>query len=243
MNPCFRFKKFDIYHDKCAMKVGTDGVLLGAWCNADGARRVLDIGAGSGLISLMLAQRNPACMIEGIEIDRESYEQAAWNVSRSPWQNRIKITLTSFQEYVDQTDKSFDLIVANPPYFQNSLTGNDSRRTAARHACTLTMDDLVNGIGALLDHSGRYCMIMPVNEGNIFIRTAREKGLHCRQITRVIPNPGKPPKRLLLEFSPRNGNTKITELTIELGKRHEYSPEFRSLTGDFYLSSGSLKNK
>jgi tRNA1Val (adenine37-N6)-methyltransferase len=231
----FRFKQFDIDHDKCAMKVGTDGVLLGAWCDTKEAARVLDIGTGSGLIALMIAQRNAGCFIDAVEIDDASFLQAQANILRSPWESRIRIHHTSFQEFCTGKSASYDLIVSNPPFFQNSLQNPAAGRSVARHSTSLPVSDLISGILGLLVAGGRYCMIMPVPEARLFIGKAREMGLYCRVITAVIPNPGKPPKRLLLEFNLHDGEVKRSELIVELARRHEYSAEFKELTGDFYL--------
>jgi tRNA1Val (adenine37-N6)-methyltransferase len=231
----FRFKQFDIYHEKCAMKVGTDGVLLGAWCSVKDALSALDIGTGSGLIAIMLAQRQPGCMIEALEIDRESFLQASDNAARSPWNRRIRVHHISFQEFSRKPGQQYDLIVSNPPYFTNSLTNPDPRRTNARHAGSLTMDEIIEGVLKLLSGNGKFCMIMPVPEADIFIKNAAGSGLWCRKITSVYPNPGKPPKRYLMEFRKIKGEIQTEGLVLELARRHEYSDDFRKLTGDFYL--------
>jgi tRNA1Val (adenine37-N6)-methyltransferase len=217
------------------MKVGTDGVLLGAWCNVKNAGSVLDIGTGSGLIAIMQAQRNSKCFIDGVETDLESYSQAVSNANNCPWKSRIAMHHTSFQDYWMQCNKTYDMIVSNPPYFQNSLLNPSAERSAARHSHSLSMDDLIDGVITLLDPSGSYHMIMPVTEALIFIGKAEAKSLFCRKITSVLPNPGKSPKRLLMEFKHSKGDVENSELIIELGKRHEYSEEFKALTKDFYL--------
>jgi tRNA1Val (adenine37-N6)-methyltransferase len=231
----FHFKQFDIHHDKCAMKVGTDGVLLGAWCKITGAESVLDIGTGSGLIAIMQAQRNSKCCIDAIEIDFESYRQARNNADNCPWKSRISVHHTSFQDYWMQCNKKYDMIVSNPPYFQNSLLNPSAERSAARHSFSLSMEDLIEGVTNLLNPDGSYCMIMPVPEAMLFIGKAEVKKLFCRKITFVMPNPGKSPKRLLMEFKLIQGDVKKSDLVIEIGKRHEYSEEFKALTKDFYL--------
>jgi tRNA1Val (adenine37-N6)-methyltransferase len=218
------------------MKVGTDGVLLGAWCQAEGADRVLDIGTGSGVIALMLAQRNPRCIVDALETDHPSCIQAAGNAACCPWKSRITIHHISFQDFYSQTRNTYDLIVTNPPYFQNSYPSPSAGRSAARHASSLSMHDLISGVCALLNPGGRYSMIMPVPEAMKFIATAGESGLHCKRITSVLPNPGKPPKRLLLEFGLTEGGLIRSELVVELAGRHEYSADFKSLTEDFYLA-------
>ncbi len=232
----FRFRQFTIYHDKCAMKVGTDGVLLGAWCNVEGAMAVLDVGTGSGLIALMVAQRNQNCIVDAIDIDRPSFLQASENAARCRWSKRIRMHHSSFNDYHNKHNKDYDLIVSNPPWFQNSLTNPDPVRSGARHSHSLSMDDLIYGVEKLLTSTGRYCMIMPVPEAEIFIEKATAGGLYCRKITSVHPNPEKPAKRYLLEFRRDPGQVERSQLILELEKRHKYSDQFKKLTGDFYLA-------
>lgn len=231
----FRFRQFDIYHDKSAMKVGTDGVLLGAWCNVKNVSSALDVGTGSGLIAIMLAQRNRECLVSAVEIDRESCTEAKENAARCPWSERINISHSSFQEYYRKNDTTFDLIVSNPPYFQNSLLNPDPKRSVARHAGLLPVPDLITGVNKLLSKKGKYCMILPVPEAGLFIKTAAGEGLFCRKITTVIPNPGKPPGRYLMEFGKTKGEIEKDELIVELDERHKYSEDFKRLTGAFYL--------
>jgi tRNA1Val (adenine37-N6)-methyltransferase len=232
----FRFKQFTIYHDRCAMKVGTDGVLLGAWCNVDGAQTVLDVGTGSGLIAIMIAQRNHNCVVDAVEIDRPSFLQASENAAFCRWSKRINMHHMSFNDFHKNHSKGYDLIVSNPPWFLNSLTNPDPVRSRARHSHSLSMEDLISGVKKLLTPRGRYCMIMPVTEAETFIEKATAVRLYCREITSVHPNPGKPAKRYLLEFIRDPGEIKRASLILELEKRHEYSDQFKNLTGDFYLS-------
>ncbi len=217
------------------MKVGTDGVLLGAWCNVDGARRVLDIGTGSGLIAVMIAQRNPLCLIEGVEIDRASHEQAAQNAAGSPWGDRIDIYHACFNGFSKSNEHKYDLIVSNPPFFRNSLASPLPSRTTARHSGSLSTGRLAEGVDRMLSAGGRFSIILPVPESSKFIKEAGLRELHCRRATRVKPNPGKPPKRILMEFTRHPGKTEESDLVIELDRRHKYSDEFKKLTGDFYL--------
>ncbi len=231
----FSFKQFKIFHDKCAMKVGTDGVLLGAWCNVLDVRKALDIGTGSGLIAIMLAQRNRDCVIDAVEIDETAYNQALENIAGCPWNTRINVHHSSFQDFSQKNHDTYDLIVSNPPYFQNSLPNPSPDRSAARHAHSLPIRDMINGVKKLLNPGGRYCMIMPVPEARIFVEQASVSGLFCRAVTAVLPNPGKPPKRYLLEFNSTQGDITNSEIIIELEIRHNYSNEFKKLTEDFYL--------
>lgn len=234
-NPYFQFKQFTVFHDLCAMKVGIDGVLLGSWANVGNAKRILDVGTGSGLIALMLAQRTPEARITAIDIDPNAILQSKANIDRSPWPDRIKATCLPLQEYAKLDIEKFDLIVSNPPYFSNSLKTPDSQRTLARHNDTLPHNELIISSKSLLRENGKLCLILPVNEGNQCIEIAAEEGLHCTQKVYVYPKPNAPVKRLLLEFSMSHGYTTESEICIETETRHQYSPEFTALAKDFYL--------
>ena len=157
-NSYFKFKKFTIWHDKCAMKVGTDGVLLGAWVNVDNATKILDIGTGTGVVALMLAQRSDAEII-GIEIDSDAAEQASCNANESSWRNRIKIINQDFIHY--NSKELFDVIVSNPPYFKNSIKSNDDKRNLARHVSSLNYQMLVEKAASLLLPTGSFSIIVP----------------------------------------------------------------------------------
>ncbi len=217
------------------MKVGTDGVLLGAWANCEKAKNILDIGTGTGLITLMLAQRSKA-NIDAIEIDEEACRQAKENVGNSLWRERIIIINKSFQDFSESTNEKYDLIVSNPPYFQNSLFAPDEKRTNARHNSNLEFDDIINGTVKLLNENGILSLILPYIEGTMFILNAVEKGLYCIRQTNVLPKPGSEPKRLLLEFMKIKKPLVEQEIIIELNKRHEYSEAYKNLTKDFYLA-------
>ncbi len=234
-NDYFKFKQFTIYQDRCAMKVGTDGVLLGAWVNCKESKNVLDIGTGTGLIALMVAQRSSA-KIDAIEIDKEASKQAKENVDKSTWTERIDILNQSFQEFSEASNKKYDLIVTNPPYFQNSLFAPDQKRTDARHNSNLQLEELLVGSKKLLNQDGVLSVILPYLEGNMFILKASEMDLFCVRQTKVLPKPNKEPKRLLLEFMQIKKPLVEQEMIIELNKRHEYSEAYKNLTKDFYLS-------
>jgi tRNA1Val (adenine37-N6)-methyltransferase len=234
-NNYFKFKQFTVFQDKCAMKVGTDGVLLGAWANCNESIRVLDIGTGTGLISLMTAQRSNA-QIDALEIDAEACDQAKLNILKSPWGNRINVIHKSIQEYTEASDLKYDLIVSNPPYFQNSLFAPDEKRTKARHNSEFEYEDLIKASLKFLNTNGVLSIILPYLEGTMFILQAAESGLFCIRQTNVLPNPGREPKRLLLEFMKIKKPLVEQELIIELNKRHQYSEAYKNLTKDFYLA-------
>lgn len=213
--------------------MGTDGVLLGASADIEGAKNILDIGSGTGLVALMIAQRCEAD-IEAIEPDHESYLQACDNVSLSKWSSRIKIIETSLQNY-NPGYKKFDLIVTNPPYFIDSLQSPDPRKSAARHNNSLNSEDLLEGVSRLLNESGRFQLIMPYVEGNIFIAEAQKYDLYCNSILKIKPLPTAEIRRLILTFGRQRVLTVEKFLTIERGKRHEFTEDYINLTKEFYL--------
>lgn len=233
-NSYFQFKQFTIQQEGCAMKVGTDGVLLGAWTDCQSAHRILDIGTGTGLIALMLAQRSEATII-GIEINECAVEQAKKNIQKSPWSSRIDIQHISFQDYLQQTTPSFDLIVSNPPYFDKSLKSPSKERSIARHTDTLTFEEILEGCKALLNENGRLCLILPFQEGKKLLSKAIIDRWYCVRETSVIPREGTAPKRLLISLSLQEGSCKYSELMIETDKRHAYSAAYIELTKDYYL--------
>jgi tRNA1Val (adenine37-N6)-methyltransferase len=232
-NDYFSFKQFTIYQDKSAFKVGTDGVLLGACADIDNARKILDIGSGSGLISIMLAQRCNA-FITAIEPDHESFIQTCENVSRCEWNTRIKVENISLQNFNPDQDK-FDLIVTNPPYFSDSLKNPEPRKAFARHNDSLSSEELLEGVSKLLDEQGRLQLILPYIEGNIFIAEANKFGLYCNNTLKIKPLPTSEIRRLILTFSCIRKKPVESFLTIEHGRRHEFTDEYINLTKDFYL--------
>jgi len=231
-NSYFSFKKFTIQQDKAAFKVGTDGVLLGAVADIEGAGRILDIGSGTGLIAIMAAQRSNAEII-ALEPDYESYMQCQENIRQCPWKERIKVENISLQDY--STSGLFDLIVSNPPYFSDSLKSPDPRKSQTRHNDSLSGGELLKGASRLLEEGGRLQVILPYVEGNIFIADANEYGFFCNNILKIRPLPSSEVRRLILTFSRQQLNITEKFLTIEHGKRHEFTEEYINLTKEFYL--------
>lgn len=233
-NPYFKFKQFTVYHDKCAMKVGIDGVLIGAWTPIENAKKILDIGTGTGLIALMLAQRSEA-EITAIDIDPNSILQAIENIQNSNWSNRLTVFEKSLQEFAIVTTERYDLIVSNPPFFVNSTKTPTENRTTARHTDWLTHEELIENALKLLNSNGRICIILPLTEGKKCIEFAESRGLFCTKKVTIFPKATVEAKRLLLEFSLIKSVRKEENLTIESEKRHEYSVGFTELARDFYL--------
>jgi tRNA1Val (adenine37-N6)-methyltransferase len=232
----FQFKEFTIFHDRCTHKVGTDGVLLGAWVriSAD-ATRVLDIGTGSGLIALMVAQRTgEGCFIDAVEIGEDDAGQAKENVARSSWKDRVTVYHTSIEEFRERNN--YDLIVTNPPYFSDSLLPPDERRRRARHTTTLPLAQLLKHALRLLSAQGTLAIILPWTEGLRFISAASTAGLSVVRKTVVHSRISKPPERLLLEFSFSGQAIADTELIVHsMGEK--WSEEYIALTRHFYLKT------
>lgn len=230
----FRFKKFIIKQEGAAMKVGTDGVLLGAWADINGVRSVLDIGTGSGVIALMIAQRCDA-NINAVEIDSASSLQAKSNFESSPWKGRLHLDAKSIQDYAKIQNSKFDLIVSNPPYFNKSLKPPTPERTLTRHTDQLPNSDLLESVKSMLSPLGRFCAIFPFAEGNIIIAQAANYGLFCNKKLYVQTKPSNPIIRILIELSFEK--KKLVEDTISIHTEDgEYTQEYKLLTADFYLA-------
>jgi tRNA1Val (adenine37-N6)-methyltransferase len=232
-NNYFNFKQFTINQEKSAFKVGTDGVLLGACAELNSVSSILDIGSGTGLISLMLAQRCDA-MITAIEPDYESYLQCSDNMSHCPWKERLKVINTDLQSFAPQHPE-FDLIVTNPPFFNDSLKSPDPRKSAARHNDSLTSGEILESVRKFMKEDGNLQLILPYAEGNIFIAEANMYGLYCNSILKIKSVPTAEIRRLILKFSRVLKKPSESFLTIEHGKRHEFTEEYINLTKDFYL--------
>ena len=242
MNKPFSFKQFTIEQDRCAMKIGTDGVLLGAWTAIqDNTYNILDIGSGTGIIALMLAQRSIADTIEAIELDGDAFEQCTENFENSPWGDRLFCFHAGFDEFVDEyteeePDESelYNLIVSNPPFYSEEVTSGNSARDSARQNTSLPFDELLEGVSKLLTKKGSFSTIIPFKEEVNFTEIAKEFNLFPKRITRVKGNPETEIKRSLLELTFTQTETVIDVLVIEK-ERHVYTNAYKELTKDFYL--------
>ncbi|ANI31165.1 tRNA (adenine-N6)-methyltransferase [Yersinia entomophaga] len=232
----FTFKQFFVAHDRCAMKVGTDGVLLGAWVPLQQARRVLDIGCGSGLIALMIAQRSSSeVLIDGVELESEAAEQATENAQASPWHDRIRIYSADVNAFAEHHPHQYDLIVSNPPYFSPAVACRDEARNTARYTGSLTHEALLRSAERLITPEGRFCVVLPHSIGEDLAASAVQQGWFVRQQVDVRDRPGKPLHRMLLVLSRQDGEKLHQHLTLRQAE-DVYSPEFCQLIGDFYLN-------
>lgn len=235
-NNYFQFKQFQIIQERSAMKVGMDGVLLGAWVDPCGAEHILDIGTGTGLIALMMAQKSGSALIDAIEIDPEAVEEAKMNLQESPWSNRIRVECCSFQEFVARTDRKYGLIVSNPPFFaKDGLKAPAQNRAQARHSDSLPLDVLISRATNLLAENGRIALVLPFGSLPEIKQLAVSNHLYLSRLCRIKPNPVKHDFRILVELTQKECVTSKKHLMIEFEKHHDYTPEYKDLTKDFYL--------
>lgn len=234
-NNSFQFKQFTIRQENTAMKVGTDGILLGAWANLSNCKKILDIGCGTGLIALMLAQRSEA-RITALEIEANAAAEAADNIRNSPWSARIEVLHSSLQEFTQECSLKYDLVVSNPPFFSNSLRNNDNKRSLARHTDSLPFSDLIAGAVRLLSKKGKLALILPHDAARDVIKLAEDAGLYVSCSCVIRPNSTKTPNRILLEFSRSYCEINEEALNIYNESGKGYSLPFIELTKSFYLN-------
>lgn len=238
----FVFKQFKIHQDRCAMKVGTDGVLLGAWADVQGAQTILDIGTGTGVIAIMLAQKTASkplitegCSIHAVEIDEVAVEQARENTANSPFASILTVYHDSIQNFAKLQTHKYDLVVSNPPFFTGGTLSSNGDKTNVRHTVKLPHGDLLNATRELLHKNGRFCVILPLIEGLRFIEIARTYGFYLTRRSDVRPKQDKGIERLLLQFELSNRTFSHDELVIQNSRdERDYTEGYRALTKDFY---------
>lgn len=229
----FKFKQFSVCDDRASMKVGTDAVLLGAWVDILLAKNILDIGAGSGIIALMIAQRTgPNVKINAVELLAQDAQQASENISNSPWLGKISVSNTSIQEFYP--GRHYDRIICNPPYFSKSLLPPIDTRIKVRHDTALTLDELLAATGRLLSPMGKLSLILPFVESKAFIQKANSTGLFLHHLTKFFTRHGKAQERTLMEFGFTTAPLREDSLILYQSKSH-WTKEYRKLTQDFYL--------
>lgn len=233
----FKFKQFNVQQDKTAMKIGTDAVLLGAWCKTkEFTDTILDIGAGTGVIALMLAQRFDAMTIDAVEIDAAAYEQTVDNFETSDWGDRLFCYNASFQDFTNEMQEegeTYECIVSNPPFYTDAYETENAARNKARFTSALSFDALLTGVSKLLAEDGIFSTIIPFKEKADFVALANSKGLFLNRICNVKGNETAPIKRSILEFSFSEMEISEETLIIEI-ERHEYTDDYIALTKDFY---------
>jgi len=231
----FRFKQFEIAQDRCPMKIGTDGILLGAWAEVTGAKRILDIGTGTGLIAIMLGQRSASAQIHAVEIDATSYGQAQENMAPAPWSDRMHLHGKSIQDFARSTDLQFDLVVSNPPFFTGGTFSDRTDRTQARHTVKMPHGELLTAVRTLLAPDGKFAVVLPLIEGLRFQEMAETYHLYCTRTTEVYPKTGKPVRRLLMQFEQEEKPMRLDQLVIQREQNNDWTDDFVALTKDFYL--------
>jgi tRNA1Val (adenine37-N6)-methyltransferase len=233
----FQFKQFSIQQDQCAFKVGTDSVLLGSWVNPEQTKNILDIGTGSGILALMMAQKTAAASITAIDIDEGAFLQAKLNFESSPWKDRIQIIHSSLQEHAANRSTQYDLIISNPPYFINKAHAKDSALSIARNTQTLPFEELLKAAHALLLESGKLCVVLPTPEAKLFRKFAENQGFVLSKLLRIQTKPGDSyEKRHLMQFEKTAFYYQEEILVIEGEEHFQYSEEYKNLTKDFYLA-------
>ncbi|WP_250433240.1 tRNA1(Val) (adenine(37)-N6)-methyltransferase [Hanstruepera flava] len=235
MNKPFKFKEFTVHQDRCAMKIGTDSVLLGSWATLKhNPFSILDIGAGTGVLSLILAQRSQAEVIDALEIDDAAYEQCVENFESSLWGDRLFCYHASLQEFTEEIDDKYDLIISNPPFYSENYKSENNERDLARFQDAMPFEHLLYSVSQLLSEQGVFSVVIPYKEENTFIELAKEIHLFPNRILQVKGSTTTETKRSLIEFSFLPKELKKEFLTIETS-RHQYTPEYIKLTKDFYL--------
>ena len=228
----FQFKQFSVAQNNCGMKVNTDGVLLGAWCDSSDANMILDIGTGTGVIALMMAQKNRTAQIHAIDIDQHACQQAKENFERSAWNGRLTALCTSLQNYNSTT--RYDIIISNPPYFIDDQKNDSHQKNVARHSVALSYSDLTSGISRLLDDNGKAFLVLPAFNFSLFQNIAAVHKLFITRHTEVIALDGKAPYLVLLQLQYAKRIFTKTQITIQDSTR-VFSVEYKAITKDFYL--------
>lgn len=231
----FQFKEFSIEQDRCAMKIGTDGVLLGAWTSIQDPYAILDIGAGTGILALMLAQRSDAMQIDALEIDEDAYEQCVENFENSPWADRLFCYHAALDEFAEEMeDEKYDLIISNPPFYTEDYKSGDNARNMARFADSLPFEELIKFASELLSDQGSFAVIIPYSEENYFLKLSEKVNLFPNRITRVRGTENTAVKRSLLQLSFTEKPFSSNELILE-ESRHQYTQNYQKMVAPFYL--------
>ena len=235
MSKPFRFKQFSVSQEHCAMKIGTDAVLLGAWADVDSQpNSILDIGAGTGVLALMLAQRSGAELIDAIEIDDAAYEQCVGNFEASDWGDRLFCYHAALDEFTEEIEDQYDLIISNPPFYTDTFKTENEERNKARFEDAMPFTELLKSVSKLLSPRGQFNVVIPFSEESSFIKLAAKQALYPSRVVHVRGQKSTAVKRSLICFTFEKQTIKTVELIIEIA-RHQYTKEYNNLTKDFYL--------
>lgn len=232
IRPSFRFKQFSVAHDRCAMKVNTDGVLLGAWADVAGAKRILDIGTGTGVIALMMAQKNTSATIDAIDIDEAAYEQAKENFAQSPWSERLNAHHCPLQSY--SSSAKYDLIISNPPYFVDDTPAPEARKNAARHSVELEYEELMHECDRLILDCGMLLLVLPIFNVPLIEHLGKEYSFYISRVTDVTAVTGKAPYLALIKLEREKRPLQKDSLDIQ-NASGKFTNEYKALTKEFYL--------
>lgn len=230
----FHFQTFSLHHHRSTMKVGTDAVLLGIWTELSGVKSVLDVGAGCGIISLLLASRS-SVVVDAIEIDRDSFEEASRNFEESPFSERLRIFHSDFNDFVPPENKRYDLIISNPPFFINDLQSKNPKKSLARHTHALTYEQLVKGAKWLLKKDGKISVVLPYRESRFFLQAALDAGFFVEKKMLIFPVLGKEPNRINLLLGRRPVEEKTEKFTIR-DENGKFTSQYVDLVKDYYVS-------
>ncbi len=230
----FRFRQFDVEHDRSSMKVGTDAIVLGCLTPVEDAKHVLDIGTGCGILSMMAAQRNSGAQIEAIDIDKGSIEDAQYNFEHSKWKVRLNAYHQSLEDFAKDRESSFDFIISNPPFFVNSLQAQDKSRNQARHDVTLSFDELLRNSAKILTSDGMLCVILPIESFGIFSKAIVNNGLFLNRKTDIFSCPHHAAKRMVLEIGKQHKAFEQQQLTL-FNHQNNITAEWLELCREFYL--------
>lgn len=231
----FKFKAFSLFHHRSSMKVGSDAIILGIWTNVDKTKKVLDVGCGSGIISLLLASRSSA-IIDAIDIDDQSIEESTHNFGQSPFSNRLNAKLIDFKNFMSVGEQNYDLIISNPPFFTNDLLSAEIRKTKARHSVSLNYDELCAGSNKLLTKSGRLSVVIPYFKHKEFVEIAKKNSLFLNRKLLIFPKRGSSPNRVNMEFSKTNMSGIVNEYFIIREENNNFTAQYHEWLNDYYLS-------
>ena len=230
----FHFKQFSINHHNSTMKVGTDAILLSVWCDVSNARTILDIGTGSGIIALLIASRSMA-IVDAVELDQESVNEAQKNFQNSPYSNRLNIYHVDFDRFAVNPSHKYDIIITNPPFFSNDLLPDNPSRKAARHTNKLSHTRICEGVVKILSKDGRFNIVLPSNISNEFVKLAFGYGLHLYRQQLVFPKPSLKPNRINMEFRFDVPLKVISEEIIIRDEDGNHTNQYRKYVADYLM--------